>query len=98
MTLLDIRKRTAEKMADEDRLPCMSCRTPTLLVTLTEYGARCFRCYETYCSTRTLAPKRRLDPRDDPRNWARNLKARHDEGEILSPMQVDAYKAALRSE
>lgn len=32
----------------------------------------------------------------DPRAWARNLKARHESGEVLTPAQVDAYTDALR--
>jgi hypothetical protein len=33
----------------ENRLPCRACGTATLIATLSNYGARCFRCYEDYC-------------------------------------------------
>lgn len=37
-----------------------------------------------------------INDRSDPLRWARNLKARHEAGEVLSLTQVQAYKEALR--
>lgn len=47
-------RKTVEKFADQGddvggRLPCLFCQTPTQRATLSQYGARCFRCYEAYC-------------------------------------------------
>jgi hypothetical protein len=36
--------------ASEGRLPCRWCGAPTLGATLSQYGARCFECYEAYCN------------------------------------------------
>jgi hypothetical protein len=33
-----------------NRRPCLFCHRPTLIATLSNYGARCFRCYEDYCT------------------------------------------------
>jgi hypothetical protein len=30
-------------------LPCMVCRMPTAHITLRDYGARCFPCFQAYC-------------------------------------------------
>lgn len=39
-----------------------------------------------------------LDSKRDHKAWARKLKARHESGEILSLIQVNAYKEALAEE
>jgi hypothetical protein len=31
-------------------LPCRYCGKSTLVATLSQYGARCFSCFEKYCS------------------------------------------------
>lgn len=50
MSYADVRKRTAEKMAgDERRMACMTCGESTTIETLSSFGARCFPCYQAYC-------------------------------------------------
>jgi hypothetical protein len=49
MSLLDVKRKIAEKLGEEDRLPCLVCKVPTKFETLSNYGARCWRCYEDYC-------------------------------------------------
>lgn len=34
---------------DDGYRPCVDCRSPTLLATLAQYGARCAPCYDAYC-------------------------------------------------
>lgn len=34
---------------DERRRPCMPCGKATLAATLSNYGGRCFECYQAYC-------------------------------------------------
>lgn len=88
-----VRKELADQV-DESRLPCRYCGAPTLRETLTQYGARCFPCYEGYCREPQTFPdigNKSLGPRD----WARALKRRHEAGETLTPTQISAYQGAL---
>ena len=92
----DVRKRLVEQVANDDqRLPCMFCHAPTLRETLTQYGARCHRCFEAYLVA-ALPPARNIGDRADPRSWAKALKERHDAGERLTFAQRDMYRAVLR--
>lgn len=96
MSLTDIRNRTAEKMAAPEILQCSFCGKPTQRETLSQYGARCFSCYEDYCR-RSMPPPRDVGVKDkDPKSWAWALKARHESGERLTKAQIDAYMAALQ--
>lgn len=54
MTVAEIRKKTADRMAatpgeSDKRLPCATCGEVTLIATLRDFGARCFGCYQAYC-------------------------------------------------
>jgi hypothetical protein len=98
MSYAKVRKEIAQQSGDVDRLPCMFCKTPTLRETLTQYGARCFTCYEAYCREPRTFPYVGDKQRHGPRDWAHALQARHKAGEKLTPAQVDAYQAALRHE
>jgi hypothetical protein len=80
-----------------DRLPCRFCGTPTLKETLTLYGARCFNCYTSYCHSAPRCPNVGDKRIDGPRGWAHALKKRHADGDRLTPAQITAYKAALRT-
>lgn len=50
MTVSDVRRKTAERMADEtqDMLPCRYCGTATTRAMLSVLGARCQTCYAEY--------------------------------------------------
>ena len=80
-----------------DRLQCRFCGKPTLRETLSQYGARCFECFTAYCSARPFYPDTGDKRIDGPRSWAHALKRRHEQGDRLTPSQVSAYKAALRT-
>jgi hypothetical protein len=79
-----------------DRLPCRFCGAPTLRETLSQYGARCHSCFTDYCRAKPFFPDSG-DKRDNARSWAHALKRRHEQGDRLTPAQVSAYKAALRT-
>ena len=115
MSVSDIRRRVAEKMgggSTGDKLPCRVCDEPTERATLTDLGARCFRCYAAFCrdgspdksgpGQLTLAQKQQVMASlrgvgETPGPaWALKLRARHRAGEQLSPAQVAAYRDALR--
>lgn len=83
----------------EARSPCRWCGGDTLLATLAQYGARCFRCYEASC--REAQPKPRIAPdkqRYGAKAWAWALKAREEAGERLTLAQQSAWRDALRPE
>jgi hypothetical protein len=79
-----------------DRLPCRFCGKPTLRETLSQYGARCFECFTAIAVVQHFPDvgDKRID---GPRGWAHALKRRHEQGDRLTPAQVSAYKAALRT-
>jgi hypothetical protein len=84
-------------LAEYDRLPCRLCNAATQRETLTDYGARCFRCFEAWQNERHEVPDIGDRTGRGLRDWAHALKRRHDAGERLTPAQVAAYKAALRT-
>lgn len=88
-------RRELAEQSDENRLRCLRCGAATLRETMSQYGGRCFACYEAYCAE----PRRFPDTgtKGEPRSWAHALKRRHDAGEELSAAQVSAYQAALRA-
>ncbi len=45
-------RKTVEAIAEQmpSRAPCTVCRDSTLLATLSNYGARCLKCYDDFCS------------------------------------------------
>lgn len=84
------------KDAEARRLPCAWCKEPTLVATLTQYGARCFRCYEASCRTQQPSPAIGDKRKGGPKAWAHSLKAREQAGERLTPAQQAAWRDALR--
>jgi hypothetical protein len=71
---------------DDGYQPCMDCRSPTLRAILGQHGARCIRCYETWCrsgecgSGETKRPLTRVDKlaiADRVRNFGRDMATRH---------------------
>lgn len=40
----------------QDPMPCTFCNAMTTRGTLSAYGARCFRCYQAYCSAHIPRP------------------------------------------
>ena len=60
MTVADIHRKTAEKMGYDpgNRLPCTPCGEATLIATLSNFGARCFACYQAYCRAPRETPER----------------------------------------
>jgi hypothetical protein len=81
----------------EDREPCRWCNAPTLRETLSNYGARCFRCFEAWQAERHEVPDVGNKPDRGMRDWAHALKRRHEAGERLTVAQVVAYKSALQT-
>lgn len=81
--------RKALEQQDTDLLPCRWCQKPTKRETLSNYGARCWKCYEAYC----IAPipardKIAISVADNhPHAWAHRLHARRQMGQRLSPAQ-----------
>jgi hypothetical protein len=76
-------------------LPCAVCRTQTQAATLSQYGARCFSCWETYRTgplpkTPDVGDKKNSGPRD----WIRALRRRDEAGERLTPAQRGAWREA----
>jgi hypothetical protein len=96
-TYSKVRKELAEQHASEDTPPCRYCGTPTASDVLTMFGARCGPCYRSYRESVPERPPVAYARDDRRRSWAWNLKARHEGGERLTPAQVTAYTAALRS-
>lgn len=82
----------------EKRLPCRTCGKATLIVTLTNYGTRCFGCYEAYCGEPQQKSMFLADKRRDTKAWARALKAREEAGDRLSPAQRTMWREALKFE
>jgi protein-arginine kinase activator protein McsA len=78
-------------------LRCRSCGATTAFETLSSYGARCGACYADYCRAKQYFPDTGDKRIDGPRGWAHALKRRHEQGDRLTPAQVSAYKAALRT-
>lgn len=48
-------KETAERMGSAT---CLICRAPTPTKTLSDFGARCFPCYQAYCREPQSKPDR----------------------------------------
>lgn len=76
-------------------LPCLWCGKPTARLTLANYGARCFECYEAY----RREPQEAVDVGDkriDRRGWAKALERRHRRpNNRLTPPQIAMYRTAL---
>jgi hypothetical protein len=88
----------------EQRRPCMICSKSTLTKTLSNYGARCFECFEHYCQAAPAAdnggariPHNPLGGAMD-RSWARRLQMREQLGEPLSKLQKTMWREALKRE
>lgn len=86
-----------QQTGNEDAALCSKCQTPTRRETLSLLGAQCPTCYRAYCTEIPARPPMAYARDDRRRSWAWNLKARHDAGERLTPAQVAAYTAALRT-
>ncbi len=75
--------------------PCIECGKVTKNETLSNYGARCFKCYEAY-----LAAMPKVDTADKrsegPKAWAMRLKRLEATGVRLSSVQKTMWRAALR--
>jgi len=83
---------------DDGRLPCRWCRMPTLRVTLAQYGARCYPCFEAYCSEPQPAALL-ADKRLGLKAWAWALKAREEhDPKSLTAAARDMWRAALQPE
>jgi hypothetical protein len=88
---------TQERDPSKDPMACPLCKAITTRGALSTYGARCFRCYTEYCRAPQYFPDTGDKRIDGPRGWAHALKRRHEQGDRLTPAQVSAYKAALRT-
>jgi hypothetical protein len=75
---------------------CRYCGATAPFETLSTYGARCGACYADYCRAKQFFPDTG-NKNDSPRSWAHALKKRHADGDRLTPAQISAYKAALRT-
>jgi hypothetical protein len=81
-----------------DKLPCSLCGAPTKRETLSDLGARCFPCYQSYCREQHEYPDVGNKHARGPRDWAYALKRRHEAGERLTPVQISSYRSVLRHE
>lgn len=107
MSYREIRRETAQRMGeDEDRggarimAACTFCGAPTAYDTLAMLGARCSRCYAAFCATLPAVvkvPDGEAIPAGAPEGlwWAYRLRWRHECGEPLSRVQIDAFRSAL---
>lgn len=88
-------------------LQCRYCGKQTLVETLSNYGARCFDCFESYCAkagesssdpARIRASIARIGQGGEkgPKAWAYALRERHQNGEWLTSAQVSAYHSVIR--
>lgn len=88
----------------ENRRPCMVCSKSTLTKTLSNYGGRCFGCFESYCQAAPAAPSGSARIPHNPlggamdRSWARRLQMREQLGEPLSKLQKTMWREALKRE
>jgi hypothetical protein len=73
---------------------CHVCGTTTIGGSLSDFGARCFPCYQAYLRESRVFPDVGKKS-DDPRAWAYALQRRHESGDRLTPAQVSAYKAVI---
>lgn len=81
------------------RRPCRFCNFPTLTSILSQYGTRCFRCYEAYCSMPQPAPATAANNIADKKAWAWALKAREERDPTgMSLAQRTMWREALRPE
>lgn len=97
-TYRKVRAQLADQdVGNEDTAPCSRCQTATRRETLSLLGAQCPRCYRAYCTEIPERPRVTYARDDRRRSWAWNLKARHEAGERLTPAQISAYTAALRT-
>jgi hypothetical protein len=83
--------------ATGDRLACAHCQTLTLRATLSQYGARCFGCYQAFC--RTPQPYRRYTQAGGKPNayeLVQRLMDRKAAGEQLTKAQADFLATAGR--
>lgn len=81
-------------------LPCRVCGKSTLVETLSNYGARCYACFDAYCANAGSRAGRvsrsaigRIGQGGKGRAWAHALRERHQGGERLTKAQVDAYQS-----
>jgi hypothetical protein len=79
----------------EQRKACMVCGTSTLKTMLSQYGARCLKCFEFYQTTKVDYPPLG-DRTKSGTSWAVVLRGREQRGERLSPMQKEMWRAALK--
>ena len=80
----------------DKRRPCMSCSKPTLIGTLSQYGARCKGCYDDYCAAKLPTPPTTGNKlTGGPKDLAKALRQREEAGERLSPVQKTMWRSAL---
>lgn len=85
------------QIPDEQQMACRWCEMATSVVTLSQYGGRCFPCFERYLVTPQKPTSREIADRNagGHRAWALHLKAREQRGETLSIFQRLAWRDAL---
>ena len=76
-------------------LPCRWCGKLTSVGALNAYGARCFRCYESFCGEQQTYTDTG-NKNDSPTAWAEALKRREENGEHLSTVKQAMWRAALK--
>ena len=73
---------------------CKTCGSVTSHSTLSDHGARCFPCYQSYCRA-VQSPMSYPPIHDGQRKWAYLLKAREDGGERLTSIQRAAWRGVI---
>lgn len=79
---------------DRNRLACSWCSKSTLRSVLSQYGARCFECFEGYCR-RPQDHAQVGDKEVGPKGWAYALKRREVAGERLTGAQKAMWRTAI---
>lgn len=92
----DQRDDASQAIPDERRRPCALCKGATLVEMLSQYGARCKRCYSAFLTEKLPTPQTMGNKvTGGPKDWAKALRERERSGDKLSPAQKEAWRSAL---
>lgn len=80
---------------------CRYCGEETAYETMASLGARCARCYASYCSCLPALPyvdEASAVPLGTPERlkWAHRLRWRHQQGERMTKAQIDSYSEVFK--
>lgn len=79
---------------------CMFCKGTASHETLVSFGARCGPCYGAYVRAPvhdfSKVPDSAVPDKESPHAWAYRLRWRHQQGERLTPYQIEAYQSMFK--